>query len=246
MPTPFVAELGRPVAAPGRARHRHRQRPGADPRLHPGRDVLRPVLLRPRAVAATAAGPRPSATSACARRRPTTSPCSTSRSPTSTATSVVAIEVVHDAPHRRGRRAHSPRRTRVADRRAGRARVADRARRCARASCRPRASTPSTASSPPASADQVVASSVDVERWIAKVDAEASADRRRRRRRQSGGPQYERPNISSAYARAGDADRARAGDDVARAARRRAGRSRRRLLRARRAVADRRAAVHAG
>ncbi|MGZ4804909.1 MAG: type I polyketide synthase [Ilumatobacteraceae bacterium] len=44
---------------------------------------------------------------------------------------------------------------------------------------------------------QVVASSVDVERWVAKVDAEArvpdgEAD-------QAGGPQYARPNISSEY-----------------------------------------------
>ena len=47
-------------------------------------------------------------------------------------------------------------------------------------------------------ADQVVASSVDVERWMAKVDAEASATDDDDRRR-VGGPQYERPNISSDF-----------------------------------------------
>ncbi len=46
-------------------------------------------------------------------------------------------------------------------------------------------------------ADQVVASSVDVERWMAKVDAEASAADDDTAG--SGGPQYERPNISSDY-----------------------------------------------
>jgi thioesterase domain-containing protein/acyl carrier protein len=47
-------------------------------------------------------------------------------------------------------------------------------------------------------ADQVVASSVDVERWMAKVDAEASAGEDDDAAG-SGGPQYERPNISSDY-----------------------------------------------
>jgi len=46
-------------------------------------------------------------------------------------------------------------------------------------------------------ADQVIASSVDVERWMAKVDAEASAADDDAAG--SGGPQYERPNIGSDY-----------------------------------------------
>jgi acyl transferase domain-containing protein/thioesterase domain-containing protein/acyl carrier protein len=45
---------------------------------------------------------------------------------------------------------------------------------------------------------QVVASSVDVERWMAKVDAEAAAADDDSAG--SGGPQYERPNISSDFA----------------------------------------------
>ncbi len=44
---------------------------------------------------------------------------------------------------------------------------------------------------------QVVASSVDVERWLAKVDAEARAGDENGS--ESGGPQYERPNITSDY-----------------------------------------------
>jgi acyl transferase domain-containing protein/thioesterase domain-containing protein len=44
---------------------------------------------------------------------------------------------------------------------------------------------------------QVVASSVDVARWMAKVDAEAGASDGEGA--ESGGPQYERPNISSDY-----------------------------------------------
>jgi thioesterase domain-containing protein/acyl carrier protein len=44
---------------------------------------------------------------------------------------------------------------------------------------------------------QVVASSVDVERWIAKVDSEAGVSDDESA--ESGGPQYERPNISSDF-----------------------------------------------
>ena len=44
---------------------------------------------------------------------------------------------------------------------------------------------------------QIVASSVDVERWMAKVDAEARAGDDAAA--ESGGPQYERPNITSDY-----------------------------------------------
>ena len=66
MPAPFVAELGDLWLHPALMDIAHRQRPGADPRLHPGRDVLRAVLVRPRAVAATAAGARRAATSASA------------------------------------------------------------------------------------------------------------------------------------------------------------------------------------
>ncbi|MEO8693215.1 MAG: SDR family NAD(P)-dependent oxidoreductase [Acidimicrobiales bacterium] len=44
---------------------------------------------------------------------------------------------------------------------------------------------------------QVVASSVDVERWMAKVDAEAVGSDGESA--ESGGPQYERPNISSDF-----------------------------------------------
>ncbi len=76
----------RPVAAPGADGHGHGQRPGADPRLHPGRDVLRAVLVRPRAARGDHCRSGRSATSVSAPPRPTTSPCSTSRSPTSTAT----------------------------------------------------------------------------------------------------------------------------------------------------------------
>ncbi|MET0460458.1 MAG: thioesterase domain-containing protein, partial [Ilumatobacteraceae bacterium] len=48
---------------------------------------------------------------------------------------------------------------------------------------------------------QVVASSVDVDHWIAKVDAEAkAAGDDVEDPGESGGPQYERPNISSAFA----------------------------------------------
>ena len=59
MPAQFVAELGDLWLHPALMDILTGQRPGADPRLHPGRDVLRPVLVRPRAVAATAAGSRP-------------------------------------------------------------------------------------------------------------------------------------------------------------------------------------------
>ena len=108
---------------------------------------------------------------------------------------------LHDAPRRRRAPRSPPAASSEPATRAGRGRVDRSTRRCARASCRPRASTRSTASSTPGSASQVVASSVDVDHWIAKVDAEATAagddvdDPA-----ESGGPQYERPNISSAYA----------------------------------------------
>ena len=58
MPPEFESELRRPVAAPGAARRRHRERPGADPGLRARRDVLRSVLLRTGAVAAPASGHR--------------------------------------------------------------------------------------------------------------------------------------------------------------------------------------------
>ena len=104
--------------------------------------------------------------------------------------------VVHDAPHQRVDRADVAAPHRVADRRAGRARVdgrrgdarghpAVRGRRRLRPHRRLRARV------------QVVASSVDVERVDGEGRRRGVGVRRRRRRR--GGPQYERPNISSDF-----------------------------------------------
>ena len=198
MPDAFVAELAEPVAAPGRARHGHRQRPGADPRLRAGRDVLRAVLLRPGARARPAAGARRQPRPPARRRRPTTSPCSTSRSATSTA---------------RGRRR---------SRRFTMRRVADGAALTARRSSRAARREPAGVESPierrdarghparggrrrarphPRAGLAVAGGRV--------VGRRRPLDRQGRRRgdaagdesttAESGGPQYERPNISSAY-----------------------------------------------
>ena len=113
----------RPVAAPGADGHPHGQRPGADPRLHPGRDVLRAVLVRPRARRGDRCRSGPSATSASATASANDLATFDISITDEHGDEAVAIESFTMRRISGATALTSLRRTDIADRRAGRARV---------------------------------------------------------------------------------------------------------------------------